>query len=74
MKASNMVDDNEDIVLYNSKDIQRIFKCSKRQTYEILSTRGFPSMKVGHKFYVEKEALRKWIAQNQGKQVITEKY
>lgn len=70
MKASNMADYNDDIVLYNSKDIQRIFKCSKRQTYEILNTNGFPSMRIGHKFYVEKKALEKWLSQNQGKWVI----
>ena len=66
--------ENSDLTLYNSKDIQHIFKCGRKQLYEILNTRGFPTIRIGAKFYVEKKALEKWIAQNQGKRVITEKY
>ncbi len=74
MESSKITDCSEEIIMYNSKDIQRIFKCGRKQLYEILNTRGFPTIRIGAKFYVEKKALEKWIAQNQGKKVITERY
>jgi len=79
MKTSKMADynvsiDSGDIVMYDSNDIQNIFKCGKRQTYELLNTHGFPSIRIGAKFYVEKNALNRWLTQNQGRQVMTEKY
>lgn len=71
---ANGIENEKEIVLYDSSDIQQIFKCGRKQLYEILNTRGFPSIKIGAKFYVEKKALEKWIAQNQGRTVITERY
>lgn len=74
MESSKITDCSEVIVIYDSNDIRRIFKCGRNQLYELLNTRGFPTIRIGAKFYVEKKALEKWIAQNQGKRVITEKY
>ncbi len=74
MESGKTTDRSEEIVMYDSKDIQQIFRCGRTQLYELLNTRGFPTIRIGAKFYVEKKALEKWIAQNQGKRVITEKY
>lgn len=58
------------IILYDVNDIQEIFKCGKRQSYQLIHTNGFPSIKIGKKILVEKTALEKWIDQNKGKTVL----
>lgn len=60
---------NSDIVMYNIEDIKIIFQCGKNKAYEIMSTNGFPAIKVGGRRLVEKTALENWIAKNQGKPI-----
>ena len=62
--------DNE-IIMYNTRDIQNIFKCGKRQAYELIHTSGFPTIRIGKKLLVEKQALLKWLDKNRGKEIIT---
>ena len=66
--------DNDNIVMYDSKDIQNIFKCGINQSYELFHTNGFPRIIIGRKLYVEKKALEKWLQQNQGRKVIKNTY
>jgi len=61
--------DNE-IIMYNAKDIQNIFKCGKRQAYELIHTSGFPSLRIGKKILIEKQALIKWLDKNKGKEIL----
>ena len=63
--------DANSVVLYTSKDIQRIFQCGKKKSYEIMHIVGFPSFKIDSSLYVEKNELEKWIAKNKGRQVAT---
>ena len=42
--------DNE-IIMYNTRDIQNIFKCGKRQAYELIHTSGFPTIKNRQKIF-----------------------
>jgi len=65
-----MQDYNNDIIMYNTKDIQNIFKCGKRQVYELIHTAGFPSIKIGRKILVERQALLKWLEKNKGKEIL----
>ena len=62
--------ENSSIILYTAQDIQKIFRCGKRQAYELLSSKGFPSIRVGKKILTEKKALEKWLDKYQGKYFI----
>jgi hypothetical protein len=63
------IDKNEPII-YNTSDIQRIFKCGKQQAYQLMNTKGFPSIRLNSKLIVEKTALLHWLKMNQGKQIL----
>lgn len=59
--------DNDDIILYNVDDIQRIFKIGRSRAYQLLSSSGFPSIRLNKKILVEKEKLLDWLSKNSGK-------
>lgn len=61
----------DDIIMYSTKDIEKIFQCGKNQAYAIMHTPGFPRIKVGKRLLVEKKALEKWLILNQGKNIFT---
>ena len=53
---------DNDMVLYDVADIQRIFKyCGINQAYSLMNQKGFPSFKFGRKLFVEKSAFEKWL-------------
>lgn len=60
-----------DIVLYTPADIQTIFKCGKKKSYEIMKMSGFPSFRIDTALYVEKTALLDWIVRNKNKKLNT---
>lgn len=62
---------NDEIILYNAKDLQTIFKCGRRKSYELMNAPGFPSFRIDSSLYVEKGELEKWIARNRCKRVTT---
>ena len=57
----------DEIVMYNVKDITKIFNCGITHAYELVNSKGFPSIKVGGRFLVERTALEKWMEKHQGK-------
>lgn len=61
--------ENSGIVMYTVSDIQSIFKCGRKQAYELFHINGFPCIRIGKKMLVEKAALEKWLMQNRGKKV-----
>lgn len=60
---------NEEIVLYSVKDIQKIFKIGITQSYQLMSASGFPAIRLNKKLLVPKDKLIKWIDKNCGKTV-----
>lgn len=54
-------------VLYNVDDIQHIFNIGRSKAYQLLSSSGFPAIKLNKKLLVEKGKLEEWIAKNSGK-------
>ena len=58
------------LVFYNVDDLKRIFKCGRDKAYSIMSVGGFPSIKIGQTYLVEKTALENWIKKQQGRQVL----
>ena len=59
--------DNDDIILYTVDDIQRIFKIGRSKAYQLLSSSGFPTIRLNKKLLVEKEKLVDWLSKNSGK-------
>ena len=53
--------------LLTSKDIQRIFSIGRTHAYELMRSNGFPTIKVGNRLYVEKDALDRWLEKYQGR-------
>ena len=62
--------DDRDIVMYTVKDIQNLFRCGRDKAYALMQTGGFPSIKIGAQYLVEKTALEKWLKTQQGRHVI----
>lgn len=61
----------EIVTLYTAKDIQTIFKCGRKKSYEIMNMSGFPSFRINSAIYVEKSELEKWIAKHKNNIAIT---
>lgn len=59
-----------DDTLLTLSDVQTIFRCGKRQAYELLHVHGFPAMKLGGKYLISAKALQRWIQSNEGKTII----
>ena len=60
----------ENIEVYTAKDIQILFKCGKRQAYELMRAPSFPAIKIGGRYIVEKSALMRWFSANEGRTLI----
>jgi len=60
---------NNDIILYTKQDIQSIFKLGRDKTYQLMNSKGFPTIKIGKVSYVPKDKLEKWINGNVGKNI-----
>ena len=56
--------------LLTIKDLQEIFHCGQRQTYELIHINGFPAMKIGRKYLTSAKALALWLEKNTGKEII----
>lgn len=57
--------------LLTVKDIQSIFKCGRKKSYEIMNMSGFPSFRINNTLYVEEKEFAKWIANIKKKTVVT---
>lgn len=54
-------------VMYTTKDLQVILKCGSRTIYNLVHSKTFPSIKIGRKYFVEKNALENWLSKSKGK-------
>ena len=51
-------------------EVQEIFRCGKRQAYELVHVHGFPAIKMGGKYLISTKVLERWIQNNAGKGII----
>ena len=51
-------------------EVQEIFRCGKRQAYELVRVHGFPAIKIGGKYLISAKALKRWLQSNAGKGII----
>lgn len=40
-------------------EVQEIFRCGKRQVYELARVHGFPTIKIGGKYLISAKALER---------------
>ena len=55
---------NDEPVVYDIKDLQRILKVGRNVAYELMKSDCFPSIKIGKKRVVYKENLEEWLKDN----------
>ena len=61
--------ENNNTVVYTTKDIQEILRCGRKQAYEVMHQKSFPSFQIGNKLYVEKIAFELWLKRMQHKKI-----
>ena len=54
-------------VMYTTKELQIILKCGSRTVYNLMHSKTFPSIKIGRKYFVEKNALDNWLNKSKRK-------
>jgi len=69
MRHHNDPVDKYDDKILSVKDVRQIFGCGLRQAYEMVHAPGFPRVKVGRKYYISAQALKKWMDDNAGGEV-----
>ena len=60
----------KDKIVLDTDDVQVIFNCGQRQAYEIMNLSSFPSFKLGTKLQVYREALEKWLSEQEYREII----
>lgn len=61
---------NDEIVIYNTKDIQRILKIGKNNVYELFKLPNFPVIRIGKKYLIPKNEFEEWISNNIYKNIL----
>lgn len=59
---TNAASDKE-LVFYGTKEVAKMFRCSIPTAREIMRREGFPLLKFGGKWMVERDALKKWVSE-----------
>lgn len=61
---------NDEIVIYNTKDIQRILKIGKNNVYELFKLPNFPVVRIGKKYLIPKKEFEEWISNSICKSIL----
>lgn len=61
--------ENSNTIIYTTKNIQEILGCGRKQAYEVMHIKDFPSFQIGNKLYVEKMAFELWLKRIQHKKI-----
>ncbi len=48
-------------MLLGTKDLQKELNVGRDRAYNLMHAKGFPSIKIGRRYYVAPEELQKWI-------------
>lgn len=59
---------NEENLFYTVGELGEIFKIGKTTAYRLVSSPGFPQIKLNKKILIPKKDLDKWISQNLNKE------
>ncbi len=50
-------------MLLGTKDLQKELNVGRDRAYNLMHAKAFPSIKIGGRYYVAPEELKKWIQQ-----------
>lgn len=51
-------------------DVQKHLGISKTRAYELIRLKGFPKIKIGHRYYIPEDAYEKWVNDNLKKNIL----
>lgn len=57
-------------MLLTVKDLQELLKIGRDTAYSLMHAKGFPSIKLGGRYYVTREELDKWLSKYAYKEFI----
>ena len=66
MKKSNIKSLDELPMFLNAEDISEALGIAISTTYELMKQKGFPSLKIGRRYVVERENFIEWVQKNSG--------
>ena len=55
---------------YSVRDISTILGVSKTFAYKLVSSNGFPALKIGGKYFVNQDDFAHWCKRNIGKDIV----
>ena len=55
-------------MLLTVKDLQLFLNISRDLAYGLMHAHGFPSMKIGGRYFVSRDALERWLQRYEGKE------
>jgi len=61
-------------LLLDAKDLQRIMRINRNHIYELFHQESFPSIRIGRRFCVEKNNFREWLQQQSWKNEFISKH
>ncbi|MBR1851615.1 MAG: helix-turn-helix domain-containing protein [Lachnospiraceae bacterium] len=47
--------------LLTTKELQKRLGVGRDRAYQLMHSKGFPSIKIGARYYVTKDALTRWL-------------
>lgn len=62
----------QDKILLHKEDLMKELNCKETKFHAIIKRGTLPVVKLGSDYITTKEALQKWVIQNQGKEIILE--
>ena len=63
-----MLTDNEKL-LYNAKDVQRILGTGSNLTYDLVHYGGLPAITINGRIYFSRKGIEQWVSRHMGKQI-----
>ena len=52
---------NNEIEMYDIKDVQRILKIGRNNVYKLLKLPTFPVIKIGNKYIIPRAEFEQWV-------------
>lgn len=53
--------DNNDTIVYDVEDIEKILRLGRTRAYQLMSSDAFPSLRLNRRLYVTKANFEKWL-------------
>ena len=53
--------DPMNLLLWTVADLQRVVGCGRRQAYEMVNMQGFPTIRLGRKILIPRDAFLRWL-------------